>query len=382
MVKFINFEKVVIVTMAKIVFASILKPVTDTRMYAKMAKTLVLDSAAEVHIVGHAINEATSQDNNIIFHPIFNFPRLSFARVFAWVSFLKLIYALKPQTIVVCTHELLLPAIAYKLFHKVQLIYDVRENYYLNILYTHSFPLLLQFPLALWVRFKELICSPFVNHFILAEACYQEECASFLSKHDFTLLPNQFVGPARINTAVQLNTGFHMVYSGTIAKSYGIWETINLAIALHQIDPTVRLTIIGYSASPDLLTDLESMIQNKPFITLMGGKKLVSHNLIMQTLLSADVAILSYQDNKSTRNRIPTKLYECLALGIPMILPSYANTWIALTKPYQAALYMDFSEYDAAEVYQSLLHQTFYTFNPPPESYQWQAQKLIPIFQY
>ena len=367
--------------MAKIVFASILKPVTDTRMYAKMAKNIVLDSAAEVHIIGHAINEVTKQDNNIIFHPIFNFTRLSFARVFAWVSFLKLIYVLKPQTIVVCTHELLLPVIGYKLLRKVQLMYDVQENYYLNILHTQSFPLLIQFPLALWVRFKELICSPFINHFILAEACYQEECASFLAKHNFTVLPNQFVGPARINTAVQLGSGFHMVYSGTIAQSYGIWETIDLAIALHTIDPSVRLTIIGYSASPDLIADLETMMQNKPFITLMGGKKLVSHDLILQTLQSADLAILSYQRNKSTQDRIPTKLYECLALGVPMILPAYANTWAALTKPYQAALYMDFSEYDAADIYQRLLQQTFYTTNPPPEVYQWQVQKLRQVFQ-
>ena len=35
---------------------------------------------------------------------------------------------------------------------------------------------------------------------------------------------------------------------------------------------------------------------------------------------------------------VPTKIYECLALSLPMILPSYSNDWNLLTKKYKASV--------------------------------------------
>ena len=368
--------------MSKIVFASILKPVTDTRMYEKMAKTIVLHSSAEVHIIGHAIDLIPSKKEKINFHPIFQFKRISFARIFAWCTFIRMINVIKPQIIVVCTHELLLPAVIYKMFNnKVQLIYDVQENYYLNILYTNSFTSLLKYPLSVWVRAKEIVCASFISHFILAETCFEIELKLMLNHQKYTLLPNQYEGEICAKKPFVTSKGFNVVYSGTIGTSYGIWETIVLTSKLYEIDAQISLTIIGFSADVNLIVAIQKYIADKPYITLIGGNTLVPHQQIIETLKKADFAVLSYQFNKSVDKRIPTKLYECLALRVPMLLPDYASHWYKITQPYTAAIPIDFIHFNARELYTQMLSTTFYEQGPAESVFQWNPQKLMDVFK-
>ena len=156
----------------RIVLASVLKPVNDPRMFEKMGQSL--SPHYEVHIIGTKSKTDSSHDN-IIFHPLASYTRLSLDRILAPLRILKKILYLKPALLVICTHELLWVVLIAKIFLRCPVVYDIRENYFRNILYTNSFPPILRVFIALYVRIKEWITIPLINNFFLAEAGYANE---------------------------------------------------------------------------------------------------------------------------------------------------------------------------------------------------------------
>ena len=156
----------------RIVLASVLKPVNDPRMFEKMGQSL--SPHYEVHIIGTKSKTDSSHDN-IIFHPLASYARLSLDRILSPLRILKKILYLKPALLVICTHELLWVVLIAKIFLRCPVVYDIRENYFRNILYTNSFPAILRVFIALYVRIKEWITIPAINSYFLAEVGYEKE---------------------------------------------------------------------------------------------------------------------------------------------------------------------------------------------------------------
>jgi glycosyltransferase involved in cell wall biosynthesis len=367
--------------MKRVVIASVLKPVTDTRMYEKIAKTLAATFHVEVHVIGHKVELIAASSQNILLHPVFEFSRLSIKRFLAWITYLQLLFRLKPDILIVTTHELLFPSVVYKLLYGGKIVYDVQENYFHNIIYTNTFPKLLKYPIAISIRCKEILLSAFVTQFILAERCYVDECELFLGKNNYDVIENKFVGEAEMKQNVQLAPGFKMVYAGTIAESYGIWEAIHLSEKIHEIDPNVTLTIIGFSPNTTLYRQIYAYVRNKKHIRMIGGDTLVAHEKVLQALKEADLALLSYQFNLSTNNRIPTKIYECLALSLPMLIPQFAHRWNKLIQEYNAGLVIDFETDHIDKIYTQILNSNFYNKTIPPSLYWWDDKALVDILE-
>ena len=172
----------------RIVLASILKPVNDTRMFEKIGVSLVQSGQYEVNIIGYPTESAIS-DPNVHFHPLPKFKRLSFARFTARLKVLKFIIKVKPELLIVTTHELLEVAILIRIFFGTKIIYDIQENYWRNILYTDAFPKIIRPLIASFVRLKEWATSPFFSRFLLAEKCYAYELG-FL-KNKFVVIENK-----------------------------------------------------------------------------------------------------------------------------------------------------------------------------------------------
>ena len=137
---------------SRIVIASVLKPVDDSRLYEKIAQTLADSGRYEVHTMG--VESAPTHSGNIKQHAFKPFRRLSPGRFLAPWRILIRTFRLKPDVLIIATHELLYTALFLKLTTGCRIIYDVQENYYWNILYTPAFPLLINPFVALYVRGK------------------------------------------------------------------------------------------------------------------------------------------------------------------------------------------------------------------------------------
>ena len=360
-----------------IVIASILKPVDDTRMYEKIGRSLAKTNKYDVHIIGFWVKKIPKAAH-ITFHPIFNFSRLSISRLIAPLKCYQLLRKIKPKILIINTHELLVIGAIFSILNNTKFIYDVRENYYRNILYTPAFPKLMRPFLAHWVRFKEYASQLFVDHYFLAEQSYEQEFSFYSNKS--TILENKYQPIDNFTKSDRRNpSGSKLLFSGTLAESTGVFHAIDLAVALHKIDSNISLDIIGYSPIQSITDRINTHIKQHQFITLTGGNKLVAHREVIAKIKQANFGIIFYPSNKSTINSTPTKLYEYLANQLPIIVQNNPK-WQAVCKVHSAGIVIDFSDYQAEDLLHQMKTGTYYP-DAQNDQFLWVGEE-VKLLQY
>lgn len=356
---------------SKVVIASVLKPVDDSRLYEKIGLSLASSGHYDVHIIGCA--SAGTSHPAVTQHPFKPFSRFSVGRLLAPWRIFFITLRLKPDVFMIATHELLYLAMFLKLAIKCRVIYDVQENYNWNILFTQAFPLLLRPFIALYVRGKETIAAGYIDHFFLAERGYEQELK--FPRGRYTVLENKvrIERPQRSGGGgISLKTTIHLIFSGTLAETTGVFVAIDLAVKLHVIDERFRLTIIGFCAQHRTLEKIRLLIRPRPFIQLIAREGPIPHAEIFRHIRKADFGLITYPINPSTMNSIPTKLYEYLGCKLPILLVNH-KPWVDFCLPYAAAVVFDPHHYDAGELYREMLEKTFYTAEP--EGVYWDAEE-------
>jgi glycogen(starch) synthase len=346
----------------RILLASVLKPINDARMFHKLGISFSKLPGTEVHIAGFTA-PLRPAPANIFFHPLFSFTRLGWARLLAPFRFLSLLLRVKPTIIVAGTFELLLPSLAYRLFHPCRVVYDIRENYYLNLRSQGVYPPLVRDILAASVRALEHLSAPFIAAFFLAERSYLQELP-FLGGRSL-ILENKFKpygaapGPGPVSP-VTLGPGpIRLLYSGTISELYGVFEAIDLCYRLNQVKPVFSLTIVGHCPQPDILHRVQTAIRDKPYIRLEGGDHLVPHHRIIAAMRESHLGLLPYHPHPSLSRCRPTKLFEYLAAALP-VLVQHNPYWQPLILEKEAGILLDFHAYQPADLVEQILTGTFY----------------------
>ncbi|GGG01013.1 glycosyltransferase [Pontibacter amylolyticus] len=367
----------------RILLASLLKPINDTRLYEKLGLSLSKIKGASIHLAGYETPIPAGAPANIHFHPIFQFKRLSMGRLTAQRDYYRLLQHIRPQLVIVSTHELLLPTLLYKARYKgVRIVYDIQENYSLNLRSQHNYSWPLKHLLALSIRTIERMCATSIDHFLLAEHSYADELP-FLDNR-YTFIENKYKASLKLPplaTPVSLpKTGqLRLLYSGTIAEEYGVWEAIELARQLQIVRPEVKLTIIGYCANSHTLAKLQQACQALPFVEMIGGDKLVPHQEILEQIPKSHIGLLPYRPNASTFRCIPTKLYEYMAHGLPLLIQQNP-LWQGIVEGNDAGRAVDFSRINVEELTQELSARNFYKQGIPTTIY-WESEeeKLLQV---
>jgi len=352
-----------------IVIASVLKPVDDTRNFEKIATSISNTNKYEINIIGFCPKILPAK-TNIIFHPVFKFERLSLKRLFAPIKTFQILLKLKPELIIVTSHELLVVMCINKILFGTKIIYDIQENYYRNILYSGAYSVLFKYPLALLTRWIEWLSKPFVDQYLLAEKVYQEQLV--FAKNKSEILENKALRPLKtLQKTDRKNNVTTFIYTGTIASHYGIFEAIDFIRHISQSHPTVELIIIGYAPSKKIFKKVLSEIKDLDYIKILGGDNLVPHSQILNELINADFCLMPYQQNKSTEGRIPTKLYECLALEKPVII-SPNDAWNQIVIDNKAGIIHDFTSKSIPDV---LSTSTSFYGNNLNKKYLWESEE-------
>jgi len=363
----------------RILLASLLKPINDTRMYEKLGLSLSKLPGVQVHLCGFEAAIPADAPLNLHFHPIFQFKRLSLGRAKAQLLYYKLLRRIKPHLVIACTHELLLPSMYYTRRYKAKLVYDVQENYTLNLTAQHNYTSGLKHMLAAGVRSIEKTAAGSIDYYLVAEQSYLQEL-SFV-KSNYTLIENKYKPNLTYTlpaTPVTLPQGpLRLLYSGTISEIYGVFEAIAFADAIQQLRPGSTLTIIGYSPQKETWQKINKLATHKPFLHLIGGDKLVPHQQIVQQIQQSDLGLLPYQPNESTFPCIPTKLYEYMAHALPVIVQQNP-LWHAIIAQHAAGASINFAGCHAAVLLQALQQHQFYTWGVPKDiGWDTEERKLL-----
>ena len=354
-----------------IAIISVLKPVDDTRNYEKVGRSLSNTNKYEINIIGFS-GKNIPLEQNITFYPIFNFHRTSPRRFLAPNKTLKLLLKVKPELIIVTCAESLLVSVFYKIIFGAKIIYDIQENYYRNFLYSGAYSTIFKFPLAVGTRMVEMFSSLFIDRCFLAEKVYLDQL-KFISKKS-VILENKAIKPNELNKNIEPKTdAMVFVYTGTIAEHYGIFDAIDFIVNIKSKIEKARLIIIGNAAQPKIYQKIMKIAASYDFIEIKGGNALVPHDQILKTLRHADFCLLPYRKNKSTAGRIPTKLYECLSMEIPVIITPNP-VWKEIIDQNNAGIMYDFSLKE--DFNSSFLNQKFYG-NNMTSNHAWNSNEQL-----
>ncbi|GAB2942219.1 hypothetical protein GCM10027048_03430 [Hymenobacter coalescens] len=364
-----------------LLLASVLKPVDDTRMYEKFGRTLAA-AGYRVAVAGRATAVASFPADLPTQHPIFSGHRLGLARLTAQWRYWRLLRQLRPALVVVHAPELLPLTLLWHLLGPARpFCYDVRENYALNIQTQQVYRGGLRRLLAAAVRWVERRAARRAAAVLLAERSYAQELP-WLPAGRTVVLENKYVPPADAvapPTPVRLPTPpepLRLLYSGTISALNGLFEAIELARQLRTAWPQLQLTIIGYCQQPTELRQLQDLVARHPeWLRLIGGAQPVPHAAIVAEIGRHHLGLLPYQEHPSSWRCLPTKLYEYLASGLPVLIPPNP-LWAAEVERHQAGLVVDFAaagQLNAPQLARQLSGRRCYPAGPVAEA-RWDSE--------
>lgn len=356
-----------------ILLASVLKPLDDPRMFGKFGCTLAARPGAAVHVAGRQAPPPADAPANLHTHALLAGSRLSWARLGAQRCYWQLIGRLRPDIIIVHAPELLPLTLLWRALGRGrQFLYDVRENYALNIRTQAVYPQWLRGLLAGAVRALETWAARQAAGLVLAERSYADELP-FARPERTVVLENKYQPqpgeelPATARPLPAPGEPLRLLYSGTISELNGVFDAVVFAQQLRPYCPSVQLTIIGFCQQPEVLARLHQLVAADAGLTLVGGAQLVAHARIVAEIQRSHVGLLPYRPHPSTWRCVPTKLYEYLAHGLPVLVP-LNPLWLAAVQRHQAGLAVDFAAPDAAAVAETLRTTAWYPRGSPAEA--------------
>lgn len=358
-----------------ILLASVLKPLDDTRMYEKFGRTLAERPAVQVHVAGRQAPFPAAGPPNLQTHALLAGTRLSWARLAAQGRYWRLLRRLRPELVIVHAPELLPLTLLWQVLGpQRRFVYDVRENYALNIRSQAVYPAWLRGLLAAAVRGLETLATRRAARIVLAERSYADELPFATPSRTVTLenkyqpLPGSVsLGQARPMPAP--GEPLRLLYSGTISRLNGVFEAVGFVQKLREQWPSVHLTIIGVCQQPDVLAELQAVVALDASLTLVGGANLVPHARIVAEIQRSHLGLLAYQPHPSTARCVPTKLFEYLANSLP-VLTSTAALWTPMVLDLQAGLAVSFKPpFDNPDIIKRLVARPFYPQGPPSEAF-------------
>ena len=349
----------------KIAIASVLKPLQDARAFYRLGLSLRETNKYHLNIIGFSLkNEPLEED--LSYFKLFDQERSAWKRFFVNIKFLGLLKNIKPKLLIVTTYELLPAALLMKFLLKYKLIYDLQENYILNVKQNKTLPNWKQNLAALWIGLVERVSKPFVDHYIFAEDCYRKE---FPGIANFTVLENKFYGKIKPATFPKFEPHqvLEFLISGTLTPVYGVAEAIRWFVEILKLYPNFQLKIVGHYPLKSYGKELRELASNVPQISLEISENPVDYKQILEAYKTCDIVLLPYYQLVSISPKIPSKMYECLALGKPFIF-SPNSQWKQIANRYQAGLGFEFTDLENAGVnLADFLKHTFYSLCPGEE---------------
>lgn len=297
----------------KAVFAAVLKPADDIRLFQKIALSFY-EYGFQIHSLGFGKKKNEANHKNICFHSLFSKSRLHWSRGLVGFRLLWHLFLIHPQMIVCGAVEILPFCVLYKIlaflfFRKVCLCYDIQENYAANILFTQGYLRPLRLILAKLIRLTERLCTCWIDTFFLAERCYAQELP--FVKKQFLVLENKFLKKNLVVKPKEQVRKIHFLYAGTLANEYGLEKVLQINDFLKNQNENYQISIVGKCSTQKCLDKLRNLKEENIFIKASDTP--IAYEYVLEQYQRADVVLMPYQINQSYQNRIPTKFYEAMA---------------------------------------------------------------------
>jgi glycosyltransferase involved in cell wall biosynthesis len=353
-----------------VLIASTLKPVQDVRAFEKLAQSLGETNKYSLFIIGFCPKKPKSPKGFRFFSSMSHYDsRLD--RMLAQVRFLVRLLQIKPKILICCTYELLPIASFLKSFLKYKLVYDVQENYRANLNLNPSQSPWSKRVAESLIRRCESVSG--IDLYLLAERCYASEMPE---KQPFLILENKFQGKIHREKpkSYQSKTDFRFAITGTLSPAFGTHKAISWFEEIQKVYPAARLDIVGHCPIGTFRKTLKEFGLKNVSIHLHLDQNPIPHEALINCLSESDFALLPYQLHPAISGKMPTKLFECAALGVPVLI-SPNPIWENFLAGFNGGFSIDFWDPSSAVAqFEQALKHTFFS-STPSESILWKSEK-------
>jgi len=169
------------------------------------------------------------------------------------------------------------------------------------------------------LRLVEVAATRFADVVLTVHEPYRRELATRgvpLEKIEVVMntVDERALPPARTDES---DDGFRIVYQGTITPPYGLHLLVEAVSKIVRDVPETRLEIYG---DGDSLPEIRSLVQTLGIgdrVYLSG--KFLPHTEVLERVQAASVGVISNLPTRLNRFALSEKLFECVALGIPVV---------------------------------------------------------------
>ncbi|MFN3996446.1 glycosyltransferase [Algoriphagus sp.] len=353
-----------------VIIASTLKPIMDVRAFGKLALSLGETNTYSLFIIGFSPKRPISIPGFRFFSSMSHFDsRLD--RVMAQFRFLFRLLQVRPKLLICCTYELLPIASFLKPIIEYKLVYDVQENYVLNLGLNPNLLEKKSKKAGNLIQKAESVSG--IDLFLFAEKCYAYEMPE---KKPYLIFENKFAGELKEQKPIQLKSksAIRFCITGTITPAFGTWDVVEWFREIVKTFPKAELIIAGHCPLISFHEKLEKAANETPNLSLQISPIPVDHDKLMTIFSSSDFALLPYQNHEAIRGKMPTKLFECAALGIPVLI-SPNPIWEGFLADFRGGFAIDFLNLSkATQQLETALAHTFFT-SAPSENILWKTER-------
>jgi len=286
--------------------------------------------------------------------------------------------------------ELLLISGMLKLNSQADIIYDVHENVKEDILGKDWIPLFFRRFISVLFVLTERLMLKFINHIIVAEDSYLK---IYKNRKNVTSILNYPIISLRKNKkkikSNKVDSIINMVYVGGVSRIRGaveLIESVNLLVSSGHSN--IFLKIIGL-ISLDFKNELFKLINKYKLNSHVAICGVINHERVYDEFEKAHIGLSILHPDPNFIESIPTKLYEYMSVGIPVIASDF-SMWKKIIEKYQCGICVNpMNPKEIAEAIISIKDNPIKSMKmgtngiaPVEEFYNWEKEslKLINIY--
>ncbi|MBA4298788.1 MAG: hypothetical protein C0433_01580 [Cyclobacterium sp.] len=353
-----------------VLIASTLKPILDVRAFGKLALSLGETNKYRLFIIGFSPKRPTSIREFRFYSSVSLFDS-RVDRLLAQGRFMFRLLKIRPKILICCTYELLPIASFLKSIVGYKIIYDVQENYRANLDLNPSLSNNQKTKASNLIQKAESVHG--IDLFLLAEKCYTDEMPE---KQPYLILENKYQGQIKKTEpkSFEGKNKIRFCITGTITPAFGTWDAIRWFEAILKNYPEAELEIVGHCPVVSFQKQLLDVARGIPNLILRIARNPIGHSELIEVIAKSDFALLPYQNHTGIRYKMPTKLFECAALGVPVLISPNVK-WEDFLAEFGGGYSLDFLDLpQAVNNLNAALSLTFFT-GMPTDDILWKTEK-------
>jgi glycosyltransferase involved in cell wall biosynthesis len=308
----------------QVVHITSVHPPYDARIFHKQVRTLI-QSGIRVALIAQHDDDTSVDGVKILALPSPGNRVLRILRL-PWRVFRL---AVKQRARVYHLHdpELLPVAILLKLTTRAKVVYDVHENVPKQILTKPWLPRWTRKGVSLLYRGVEQLALHFVDEIVIAEDSYIENYQgrkNVCPIRNYPILSLFPVGEEPLPLPSTEEDAFCITYIGGITRCRGVFELLEAIRYIRSVDEEpVILKLVGPVVTRELEHEIRSFIHSHGMDTSVVMPGPIPHGQIFELLKRSHLGVAILHPEPNYLESIPTKLFEYMAAGIPVIVSDF-----------------------------------------------------------